>query len=168
MKSRGQAGFTLIEIMIVIMIMALVLTIGIPSLYHSMTKESMRKSVADVVEICSHARARAILTGRPTELVIRPADGVLGIGNAPSIEALDESSNKTTSAANGVRIPDRISIEMLDINFQEYKDAEEARVRFYPNGTSDEFTMVLESDRHEFRKITLDVITGLAEVEVLR
>ena len=29
---------------------------------------------------------------------------------------------------------------MLDINLTEYKDADVARVRFYPNGTCDELT----------------------------
>ena len=34
---------------------------------------------------------------------------------------------------------------MLDVNFAEYKEADVARVRFYPNGTSYEFTMVIHS-----------------------
>lgn len=163
MKVRPQErGFTLMEIMIVIMIMALVLTIGIPSLFHGRDKESMRKSVADVVEICSHARAQAILAGSVKELVIRPVDGTFSIGGTPEAKEGDDNP------ANGVKIPEGIRLEMVDVNFVEFKDQEEARVRFYPNGTSDEFTLVLESDKQEFRKITLDVVTGLAEVEVIR
>jgi prepilin-type N-terminal cleavage/methylation domain-containing protein len=163
MKPRARAaGFTLIEIMIVIMILGLVLTVGIPSFFHGMNRESMRKTVAEVVEICSHTRAQAILSGSMKELVIRPGDGTLSIGGAPAAPPGDDNP------ANGVRIPERIRMEMVDVNFQEYKELEEARVRFYPNGTSDEFTLVLESDKQEFRKITLDVVTGLAEVEVIR
>jgi hypothetical protein len=56
---------------------------------------------------------------------------------------------------------------MLDINLLEYKDADEARVRFFPNGTSDEMTLVLH-DGDQYRKITLEVTTGLASVEVMR
>jgi len=63
---------------------------------------------------------------------------------------------------------DRITLEMLDVNFIEYKDWEEARVRFYPNGTSDEMTIVLRSDQSEYRKISLECTTGLATVEVIR
>ena len=53
---------------------------------------------------------------------------------------------------------------MLDVNFIEYKDAEEAHVRFFPNGTSDELTVILHSGT-EYRKITLEPTTGLANVE---
>ena len=63
-------------------------------------------------------------------------------------------------------LSDHIVIEMLDVNFFEMKNEEEARVRFYPNGTSDDFTIILRSDKNEWRKITLEVVTGLAEVEV--
>ena len=46
--------------------------------------------------------------------------------------------------------------------------ATEARVRFFSNGTSDELTLVLQSDKGEMRKITLEPMTGHAEVEILR
>jgi len=51
---------------------------------------------------------------------------------------------------------------MLAVNFVEYKDAGEARVHFYPNGTCDDFTLILRSDQGEWRKISLEVATGLA------
>ena len=41
-------------------------------------------------------------------------------------------------------------------------------MHFYGNGTSDEFTIVLTSDEHKAMKISLEVVTGLADVEVLR
>ena len=54
---------------------------------------------------------------------------------------------------------------MLDINFINMLEGtiNEARVRFYPNGTSDEFTigLLLNNDR---RIVTLDAITGLPSV----
>jgi len=55
---------------------------------------------------------------------------------------------------------------MLDINLSEYRDAEEARVMFYPNGTCDELTIILHSnERNEYRRITLEVTTALANVD---
>jgi hypothetical protein len=38
-------------------------------------------------------------------------------------------------------------------------------VRFYPNGTCDEFTIVIVSDRNEKRIISLDIVTSLADVD---
>ena len=56
---------------------------------------------------------------------------------------------------------------MLDINLTEYKDAGEARVRFFPDGTSDEMTLIIHSG-DQYRKITLEVTTGLASVEAIQ
>ncbi len=61
-----------------------------------------------------------------------------------------------------------VTIELLDVNFQEYRDREEARVRFHPNGTSDEFTIVMKIGATAVRKITLDVVTSLPTLETLR
>ena len=38
-------------------------------------------------------------------------------------------------------------------------------MRFYPNGTSDEMSVVLLSDQNERRNIWLEVVTGLPELE---
>jgi hypothetical protein len=34
-------------------------------------------------------------------------------------------------------------------------------VRFYPNGTCDELTLILASDKGEWKKITTEVTTGI-------
>jgi hypothetical protein len=61
-------------------------------------------------------------------------------------------------------ISDRVVIEMLDVNLTEYKDEEFARVRFYPNGTCDEFTLILHSEKGEFLQIATEITTGLTVV----
>lgn len=147
-RRRQNTGFTLIEIMFVVAIMALVLAVGIPSMFRMAERDSIRKVVNDIIDACAMTRAQAILSGEPKDLVIQPGDRVI---NAPGKEA--------------VIIPERITIEVLGVNFVELTDAPEARVRFYPNGTSDEFTIVLRSDKGEWRKISLDVITALTRIE---
>jgi len=144
---HGALAFTLIELMVVVAIMGIVMAIAIPSIYRQLNPESMQKAVTDVMEACSHARARAILSGQPTELVIRPFQRTV---QGPGFST---------------RLGETIVIELCDVNFIEYKDREEARVRFYPNGTSDEFTLVLHNDKDEWRKIWLEVVTALVDVE---
>ena len=63
-------------------------------------------------------------------------------------------------------LSDKITIEGLGINGEDWTEDETGRVRFYPNGTSDEMSIVLLSDRQERRNIWLEVVTGLAEFEV--
>ena len=64
------------------------------------------------------------------------------------------------------KIPDTIAFELLEVNFQDAMEWEQARVRFYPNGTSDELKMLLfRPASGERRLITLEVVTALADME---
>jgi hypothetical protein len=60
-------------------------------------------------------------------------------------------------------LPDGVDIAMLDINLLDYGASDEARVRFFSNGTCDELTLVLHS-RDDWEKITLEFSTALASV----
>jgi len=75
--------------------------------------------------------------------------------------AMRAPPNPYTSSA---KLSDDVRIEMCDVNFTEYLDQDVARVRFYPNGTCDELTLILRSDL-EWRKISLECVTSLAQVE---
>jgi hypothetical protein len=58
-----------------------------------------------------------------------------------------------------------VDIDLLGVNEISYEQEESARVRFYPNGTSDEFIIVIHSLKDGSRcTITLDPVTALAEV----
>lgn len=175
--SAWKRGFTLIELMIVIGIAAIIVAAGIPPFVKAMRKDGLRKAVSDVVEGCSHARAQAILNGVPMELVIRAGDGEIAVrqaddrgGAEPADEGLfppEPGPARSVPSTFRSHLPEDIAVTLLAVNFQDQMDALEARVRFFPNGTSDEFTILLASTSGE-QQISLDIITGLAEVKVLR
>ncbi|HWD92178.1 MAG TPA: prepilin-type N-terminal cleavage/methylation domain-containing protein [Verrucomicrobiae bacterium] len=152
---RSFAGaFTLIEIMIVVAIMGIILAAGIPSLYGFFHKEGLRKTTGDIVETCQSARSTAILTGSPTDLVFHPRDGTCETASA---------GGGYGSWAHSAKI-ENCTIEMLDVNLQECKDFDTVKVRFFPNGTCDEMTLVLRSNNNEWRKISLEITTALPSV----
>ncbi len=168
--------------MIVVGILGIVMTLSIPAFSQLRRKTDLRQAVADVVEVCSNARARAILGGRPVELWIRPQEKLLLVaGAAEDVDPARAGTEATAAPAEprslprledprsglSAKLPDSIALEMVDVNFVEFKDAELARVRFFPNGTCDELTLVLRSDRNEYRKISLEVTTALAQVETI-
>ncbi|HXG46784.1 MAG TPA: prepilin-type N-terminal cleavage/methylation domain-containing protein [Methylomirabilota bacterium] len=182
------SAFTLVELLVVMGIMALLLTISIPAIHRQLHPDSMQKAVNDVLEACSHARTTAILSASPTELVIRPHDRVFsvaagGSGAAP-INTLSSPSvsgeewrmgDQPAGGAGGkagragsfsVTLSPAITIEGLGINGLDYTGDETAYVQFDPRGVSDEMNLILLSDRGERRQIYLEVVTGLAELEV--
>lgn len=168
-------AFTLIEIMIVVAIMGVVLTMGVPIVYKTWHKPPMSEAIADLVRVCSHARALAILQGKEVDVMFHPREGRFEVA-ATGAPASPQPAAPFPAAAGAApvsgfglsaRLSEKILIEMMDINKlpHEFRDDEVARVRFFPNGTCDELTLILVSDQNERREITLEITTGLASVE---
>ena len=169
----SASAFTLIEIMIVVGLIAIFMTVAIPAFVSAQNKTPMRNALQGVLEACSTARAQAILRGAIVELRIRPQDYTFDVAPTGQAEGSGGEARPEPKAGEGhavfsVKLPSEVGIEELAVNFQLLKDAEAVAVRFHANGTCDEFTVVLRSLHGEFRKITLDPITGKADYEVMR
>jgi prepilin-type N-terminal cleavage/methylation domain-containing protein len=180
---RRQAGFTLLELMIVIGMAALVLTISVPFVQRTLRQDAAYTAVKLFQDALQNARAIAILSGRPTGLVVLPAEGTLRVELEPAAaappagepflppaeaDAEPKPARQTPPPFTG-QLAEDVVFELLDVNFEERKDAEDgARVRFFPNGTSDEFTVVFRVGPLQWRKLSLDVVTGTAALEVMR
>jgi prepilin-type N-terminal cleavage/methylation domain-containing protein len=150
-RTRLRA-FTLMEIMIVVGIIGITLTLGVPAFVHAVHKEGMRKVESDLLEAFKNARGQAIIKGQPQDLVFRPL----------------ESTYECAGAVPAATLPPEVGIEFLGVNEMELEHEEFAKVRFNPNGTCDEFVIILDANDGSKCKITLDPVTALAEMELLR
>lgn len=166
-QSKSHNAFTLIEIMLVCALIAIIATTAIPNIYQLTKKEGLRRAVSDLKDVCANARAQAIFSGKEVSVVFYPPQRNFGISGGAAASA-DPATGETKpipgpmvgTGTTGI-FPEDVALEMLDVNLSEYKDSEWTRVRFYPNGTSDEMTIVFRSQEGEFRKITLEPTTGL-------
>ena len=155
--------------MIVIAIMGVVLATSVPMIWKAMNKNELSRAVNDVVEGCKAARDRAILNGVPYQFVISH-DGTLNVLEMPKPrkegdfgDGPSKPQTQVTGSLMGAfprKFGENVAPRLIDVNFVDHMEMEEARVRFFPNGTSDEFTIVL-TDLKGQRTITLDIITGL-------
>lgn len=181
------SGFTMIEMMIVLAIIAIIMTAGIPTMWRAMQKNDLARAVNDVKEGCKLARDRAILQGIPYEFVmsaagemniapgrIRDVNATSGATPAPALtEDIGEEAPKPpeppSTAMSGFprKLGEDVMIQLIDVNYQDKMSAEEARVRFHPNGTSDHFTVVLNWKGQQ-RTVTLDIVTGTPEELVVQ
>ena len=179
--ATARNGFTLIEVMMVVGIVGMVLVMGMPAFIQAVRRDPLRQAVSDLEEACTRARASAILAGSPMELVIRAEGGQLSIvpsrddnaGQAAADQqagaAAEPATDKAASQAPrfSARLNENVAVTLLYVNLKDQMQAEETRVHFYPNGTSDEFTMIVQAG-NGVRKVSLECVTALATVEVLR
>ena len=158
--------------MIVVAIMGIVMTMSVPLVYKVWRKAPLRKAVADVVEVFSNARKRAIMQGTMTQVVLHPKENRLEVSGAASASRSSAEEGGTPAfsapaAGSGLsaQLSNDVIIQELDINMSgiEFRDVETATVRFYPNGISDEMRMVLFDGRDQIG-IELEITTGLVNV----
>jgi Tfp pilus assembly protein FimT len=156
--------------MIVIGIMGLMLTIGVPLIYKVLHRAPINQATADLFEVLSNARARAILQGKEVDLIFHPGDGrfeIDGAGNGTAAGSGQVQAGVVRGAGTGTygKLPDNVVFAMIDINKlnHQFQADEVARVRFFPNGTSDELTVILQSGADQ-RGVTLEITTALATV----
>jgi prepilin-type N-terminal cleavage/methylation domain-containing protein len=157
-------AFTMVEIMVVVAILGIVMAISLPAVIRDRKHAPMIQTIKDIREVCSHARARAIFSGKTTQVVFRPYDRTFALSGGEGGGTVPGFKKKGKGSGTSGTIHERLTLEMLDINLMEFKDQPLAVVNFYPNGTCDELTIVLRSDENEWRKITLEVTTGLSTV----
>ena len=136
----------------VVAILGLTLTMGLPGFLHVLQREGMRKAEYEMLEACKEARRAAIMNNQKTFLVIHPL----------------QKTFEVSGAYPQKQLPNDVGIDILGVNFIQFEQADDARVCFFPNGTSDEFTIVLHSSGGAYRKIYLDTVTALPEIEDIR
>jgi len=182
------SAFTLIELMVVMGLMMIILAIGVPKMVQG-NRSPLGESLNAVMEACAAARRQAILTGSTSRVTIRGAEEgtgfIISAGsggskssaqkdgdiNSDMADFLDETPRPASKPSAGAgfsgRIHDEVAVHFISVNFDESMDKDQVEVKFYSNGTSDEFTIGM---RHEYgdavlRFVQLDSVTGLAYIK---
>jgi Tfp pilus assembly protein FimT len=156
------------EIMIVIAIIAIIMTTGIPSMVRALQRDDLARAVHDTIEGGKTARDRAILQGIPYEFVLRE-NGEMDVRALPPEQRISmtvDSKAASTAKLQGApysgfprKLGEDVMIQMVDVNFVNHMQDAEARVRFFPNGTCDEFTVVY-AWKGKQRTVMADIVTG--------
>jgi hypothetical protein len=145
--------------MIVVAILGIVLAISLPAVHQKRKSAPMVQTVKSLREVCSHARARAIFSGRRTQVVFRPYERTFSLSGAGG-----EMPKGLRNLGTSGRFHDDVRVEMLDINLMDFRDADLAVANFYANGTCDEMVIILTSPDTRRRTLMWDVMTGFSRV----
>lgn len=140
-RARGDGGFTLLELIVTLMILALAMALVAPAVGRSMEGVRARADVAHFAALLRHARELAIADRTTESVMIEPADRRLTIrAGGP------DGDVKETRA-----LPARLTIEGAGPAV--------VTVRFDPQGTSSggEFRLTSGSVKYT---VSVDALTG--------
>lgn len=171
-----RRAFTLVELLVAVAIGLIILGLAVPVL-REVRRPPITQATKDFLDACQHARSRAIMEGRATQIAIRNAgrelaveaapEGVLGAANGVSSASANESSYLGPPPSFHREFPEEILYERIDVNTVSFLQSAATAIRFYPNGTSDQFAAVITWRRTDPRILTIDMMTGLAEAKAL-
>jgi hypothetical protein len=151
--------------MVVVAIIGLVAAMSVPAILTMRHEAPMRKAINDIMEICSRARAGAVLKDTTATIVFHPLAKTADLVNGDSNSALATRLGKPS--VTSVQFDPSVSVEGLGINLKDWTEAESAPVNFYENGTSDEMTLILAC-HGEREMISLELTTAQADIKPVR
>ncbi len=152
MKFSQDQGFTLLELLIVALVLALALSVSYPSLSRGSTALRLRATGRDILSTFRYAREKA---------VTEQAGMVLTVDREKQTLVLSDS---LIEGSREYSLPQDVKIQHLALGGTEILEGPLV-VRFLPNGSSDNAEIVLRSDTGSFLRIVSDPITGGARIE---
>jgi len=144
--SHEQRGFTLVELLVVLMIAALAMTLVGTSISRSISGAEMRQAANKVAASLRYTRTRAILS------------------KSEQVFLLDTEARKYTAAdREPVVLPEGMNVE-LNTARSELTSETAGGIRFYPDGGSTGGNVRLEANGRIYR-VNVAWLTGEASLE---
>ncbi len=184
----GSRGFTLIEIIIVLVIMGLMVAFAGPRIAKSLGGLSLRTTAKKVAGALRYAKSRSVNTGRLYSVILdcekhrvivlqsSPASdaGMLEEDNATDEQEADEEEFTEVRQPKGTGperkiypLPEDITFSKISIgDVEEEEEAEDKiyQMAFFPNGTSQGGEILLTDSRERIYIINVDFLTGVVTV----
>ena len=116
---RKCRGFTLLEVMVVLVIMALILVIVPPYLPNVMASIHVKSAARELAASLKHARSQAFYNQRETTLIVN----------------VDERNYTLNKKLKTLTLPIDASLSLITAKSEQLSESE-GQVRFFPDGSS--------------------------------
>lgn len=146
MRRRSTGGFTLLELLLVLAILALGVALVLPSLSGPLASARFRQGGAEFRAAMVQARSHAAASGRTRVVRIDLGTGEYGIPSDNVDRVLPEGVRVSAVKAAGETIERGV-----------------AELRFFPDGSADAAEVVLADGGGGRILLTVDPLTGLVE-----
>lgn len=145
---RGRSGFTLVELVVVLVLAAGLVALVLPSLTGTLDSARLRGGASQVRATLALARSLAAHGGRARTVVIDLDRGEYGISGEKGKRAL----------------PGGIRFSLVRVGERESREGE-ASIRFFPDGSSGEAEIRLLSAGETGIRVLVEPLTGIASAE---
>jgi len=154
------AGFTLLEMMMVLVLMGLLTALTLPLFSGTMTQLEMRKTVQEMVSVVRHAREKAVLEQAPQWVGLDLMEDYYWLEEGYA----DEEIGSVPEGEKFSSLPRQVDLKHFEW-MGGGKESERAWIQFYPDGSSSggSITLVNRSGNRAAR-ISLNPFTGLVRV----
>lgn len=153
-KTGWMPGFSVIELMVVVVIMAVMAAVSIPAFRSHTESVNLTKGSQEVASSLKLARTRAVATNNPVVVVFNSDDGTFFLFE----DVDDDGTHDADEASAGpYEVPRRISISSVSFASE--------TVTFNPNGSASETgAVVLANTKDLAQRVDVTAPTGLVYV----
>jgi general secretion pathway protein H len=168
----GSKGFTLLELIVVLVIISLMMALVTPRLIGSLTKTNLKTSAQKISSFLRYARSQAVSEQTVYHAVFdfeknslyikneKPQDDEDTYFKAEIESAETDSSKSKRSGMESYILPEGVVIKKAIIANEEI-DSDLFTIIFYPVGSSSGGSVVLMDEKERQYQINVDFITGI-------
>lgn len=163
MKRFGTSGFTLFELMVVMILIGLMAAFVFPRIGGNGDRLRLRTAAKSVAAMLRYARDQAVTRGNSYALVYEPVHRQFWVAAIDAM-ATDDSDHEipdTIDLKNVYELPDGITTDPQDVVEKAVGGAYPI-VAFFPLGNSSGGTLTLVNARGMEASIQIDLFTGAA------
>ena len=162
MKNKG---FSLVEMIVVLVLIGVSISLLAPSLSRFSKGIELKATVKKISAILRYCRSEAINKGRVYQVFFDSESREVKVQPmAPSEEKEGEAKNADKGFPKIYSVPAGVNLKEVKTESPE-SSSDLPTIEFYPNGSSNGGTILLDMEDHHGYKITVNFITGIVAVE---
>lgn len=183
-RRTGRGGFTLLEILLVVVIMGIASAVAVPAFSRSFRGAKLRASVRAVLTLHRNAQSKAVLGQRYMAILFDERKGTLEMvdqgqpGQKPDAFFGELGGPVAGAAADGGETPADEGVSMQSVLVRRLEEGVSILsfrggqavddlyyVSYYPNGMCEAYEIEIGDEENRTARIRVDPVTGKAKVE---